>query len=72
MKGKARLVISKEDVLEALQQWLDQRWTVDSPVIADISPLTVGTMQNLTNMELHLVTNKQFLDVLPAVAGDSA
>ena len=56
-----KLTISKEDVIQALQKWLDERWTVDSPVITDVEPITYGARQNLESMTLEMTTNREFV-----------
>lgn len=56
-----KLTISKAEVIQALQKWLDERWTVDSPVITDVEPTTFGSRQNLENMTLEMSTNKEFV-----------
>lgn len=36
MKGTGQLILTKENLIEAVQQWVDQRWTVDSPVVTNV------------------------------------
>lgn len=36
MKGRATLNVTKENLVDAVQAWLDKQWTVDSPVVIEI------------------------------------
>lgn len=63
MIGDAKLILSRENIVEAVQQWLDKQWTVDSPVVTDVCQMISG---NNNKFQLELTSNKSFVGVDPA------
>ena len=61
MKGLAQLYLSKENVIEAIQDWLDKRWTVDSPVITNVNVVITGIENNFGQAILYLESNVSFI-----------
>lgn len=76
MKGRATLNVSKENLIEALQSWLDAQWTVDSPVVVELRAHFPGTAPGGVAPETYsivLESNRKFLgvpEILPGGAGD--
>jgi hypothetical protein len=72
--GKGNLTISKENMVEAMQAWIDKRWTVDPPVITNILIIDGnGIDREFSNLHLRLESNKHFMGVPEAGgAGDPA
>lgn len=69
MIGGGILEVSQELMVEALQEWLDKRWTVDSPVVTGVVVQVPSSYGNSgqefqpARFEVRLKSNKQFLDI---------
>lgn len=61
MKGIAQLTVSKENIVEAVQMWLDKQWTVDAPVVTDITQTHSGGHSDQFRIDLQ--SNKSFVGV---------
>lgn len=62
MKGRATLNLSHENVIEAVQAWLDKQWTVDSPVVTEIRVHQAGYQPMVPETySLLLESNKTFV-----------
>lgn len=65
MKGPAKLTLTRTDMLEAMQDWVNKQWKeIDPPIVKDLST-AMGTFSGTAEMHLHLEGNKLFLTGTP-------
>lgn len=67
MIGQGKLVLSHSTVIEALQEWLDKRWTVDSPVVRNVDKNYNGA-GGVAQFEIVIQSNKEYLGVTEPIA----
>lgn len=75
MIGGGILEVSQELMVEALQEWLDKRWTVDPPCVTAVvvedperRRLTLGEKWQPATFRVGLKSNKQLLGVVEAAS----
>jgi hypothetical protein len=60
MKGKGELIIPRENVVDAIQQWLNQRWPEATPVVKGFY------ISSMTGADSHVVVT---IESIPSFLG---
>lgn len=60
MKGVGEIRLSTDNLVDAVQQWLDQRWTADSPVVKEVK-LEWDTASSGYIAIIKIESNKSFV-----------
>lgn len=64
MKGEGAIILSKQNLVDAMQDWIDKHWKEDSPVVTDVSlefPSIGGASSPDQKAVIKIISNKQFV-----------